>query len=302
MQPSRDAPPGAPTPAVDHHSHALWGALHQVLHTGKLDWASLSHSVPMVTVLVTNSQFAVTNGIRARQGLLAEHLPWRPGDVVGADVLVECAPHVAPWKTQLTLATSSRPNDARAVHVKPVSDDVTLVALLTRRPVLVLMPSFEADVVIERWTGMLDAMGLASAVAPTPPLTAAQSNRRLLIADDDPLLARALKRGLRGHFDIDVAENGAAALEHLQCHRYDVVLCDLTMPDLTGVEVFERAQNADAAHGDAFVFMTGGVLRESTTAFLSTVANPIVDKPFDLKELRELLLTHAGRDVDANTA
>src|SRR5262249_32951728 len=62
--------------------------------------------------------------------------------------------------------------------------------------------------------------------------------RWTLLIDDDPRLLRSVKRSLARTYDVETCEGGTAALAVLAAgHRFDVILCDLHMPDLTGMEL-----------------------------------------------------------------
>jgi len=104
---------------------------------------------------------------------------------------------------------------------------------------------------------------------------------RLLIVDDEAQVARAIARLLREH-DVTIAENGQAALRLIQGQApFDVILCDLMMPDLTGMDVYEKIQKEHAGLEERVIFMTGGVFTEQAAAFMAKVPNPRLEKPFD---------------------
>ena len=101
--------------------------------------------------------------------------------------------------------------------------------------------------------------------------------KRILIVDDEPLVARALKRALRAH-DVTVAVGGVAAIEALRTTSFDVIVCDLMMPDVSGIDLYERMP-ADVQR--RFVFATGGAFTQRAQQFLAEVPNRRIDKPFD---------------------
>jgi DNA-binding NarL/FixJ family response regulator len=73
---------------------------------------------------------------------------------------------------------------------------------------------------------------------------------RLLIADDHPLVLQGLQSILSGHRDfkiVAVAQGGAEAVTLYRQHRPDVVILDLRMPDMTGLEALEQIRRFDAA-------------------------------------------------------
>jgi PAS domain S-box-containing protein len=117
------------------------------------------------------------------------------------------------------------------------------------------------------------------------------SRRRILVIDDEPQLGRALERLLAEEHDVELVTGGQAALDRLaHGDHVDLVLCDLMMPDVDGIEVFERthARNPDLAR--RFVFMSGGAFTPRSRAFMAACKNPRVDKPFTADAVRTLLL------------
>ena len=80
--------------------------------------------------------------------------------------------------------------------------------------------------------------------------------------------------------------------------RFDVVLCDLMMPDITGVELYRRIEEGAPDQVPRIIFMTGGAVSENASSFLARVPNPRVPKPFDNRTLRELVRNVAsGKDM-----
>jgi len=124
-------------------------------------------------------------------------------------------------------------------------------------------------------------------VPPRPPVLRARA--RVLVVDDEPMVARAIARTLSEH-DVTVLHSGAAALERLrQDVGFDVVLCDLMMPELNGMELHERLRLEVPAASERMVFMTGGAFTPQARDFLARVPNARVDKPFEPAALRALV-------------
>ncbi|MDF3067320.1 MAG: Sensory box histidine kinase/response regulator [Polyangiaceae bacterium] len=126
-------------------------------------------------------------------------------------------------------------------------------------------------------------------VESVPSLPLLTARRRLLVVDDDVLVARTLGRLLKGH-DVDVASSGRDALERLRKDRdYDLVLCDLMMPDLTGMDVFEEIERRYPTLADRVVFISGGGLTERSRTFIERHADRVLPKPIDSRQLAKLL-------------
>lgn len=111
---------------------------------------------------------------------------------------------------------------------------------------------------------------------------------RILIVDDEEMLATALARSLRGH-EVHTANHGVEALEASSATRFDLILCDLIMPGMTGMEVFEAMVVQDPSVRRRFVFMTGATLTEDARAFAEQADAPVLEKPFSRSDLVAVL-------------
>ncbi|MFL5273151.1 MAG: ATP-binding protein, partial [Anaeromyxobacteraceae bacterium] len=109
---------------------------------------------------------------------------------------------------------------------------------------------------------------------------------RVLLVDDEPMVLSALRRLLSREHEVSIATGGREALDRLRSgSRYDVVLCDMMMPDLSGIDLHRAVSELDAAQASRIVFMTGGAFTPDASAFLDRVPNPRVGKPFDHAEI-----------------
>ena len=126
-----------------------------------------------------------------------------------------------------------------------------------------------------------------------PQDTSTRERGRVLVVDDESVVAHTLKVLLQGEHDLVVAESGAEALELLQKEPeqdpYDAILCDLMMPGMTGMELFEVIRREHPTLAKRVVFMTGGVSMLRVSEFLESVPNAKFEKPFDIAELRRTL-------------
>ncbi len=120
---------------------------------------------------------------------------------------------------------------------------------------------------------------------------------RVLVIDDELAIGRTLAIGLADEFEVSTATSGRLALELLERDvRFDVVLCDLMMPDVSGMNVYERVVEHSPALASRFVFVTGGAFTERSRAFVERVGAPVLEKPFDLASLSTLLRERAARE------
>jgi PAS domain S-box-containing protein len=123
------------------------------------------------------------------------------------------------------------------------------------------------------------------------PIAATAARRaRILVIDDEEMLAQAIRRYLTQDHDVEAVTSARVALELVAGgSRYDLVLCDLMMPQITGMEVHETVAKLDKAQADRIVFMTGGAFTERARTFFETTNNQRIEKPFDLKTLRHFV-------------
>lgn len=115
---------------------------------------------------------------------------------------------------------------------------------------------------------------------------------RVLVVDDDPLVGASIRRTLAREHHVEVLVSATEALRQLSAPEascYDVVLCDLMMPELTGMELYEQLAADAPAVAERMVFVTGGAFSNGAQAFLSKVSNPRLEKPFEPDQLRELV-------------
>jgi CheY-like chemotaxis protein len=113
---------------------------------------------------------------------------------------------------------------------------------------------------------------------------------RLLVIDDKPALLRILKVTLGREHEVVTAQGCDAALAVLLADaRFDGILCDLMMPFGDGVTFYERLGQAVPELVAKVIFMTGGACTDRAQAFLESVPNRTIGKPFTPEALRGLL-------------
>lgn len=114
---------------------------------------------------------------------------------------------------------------------------------------------------------------------------------RILIIDDEPLLGQTLRFAFQDKHDVEVVSSGREALERLATDSdFDLVLCDLMMPDVSGEHVFRAVVEHAPGLLPRFVFMTGGAFTERAQEFLAHFPGRQLEKPFNIDEV-ELLLS-----------
>ncbi len=111
---------------------------------------------------------------------------------------------------------------------------------------------------------------------------------RILVVDDEPMLCTVIRRVLGVDHDVTTVGSAKEALRMLgDGARYDLILCDLMMPQMTGMAFQARLQESAPDQAAKIIFMTGGAFTESTQAFLAEPRNESIEKPFKGKALRE---------------
>ena len=120
-------------------------------------------------------------------------------------------------------------------------------------------------------------------IAETPPL-------RVLVVDDEPHILYYMRSTLEswGH-TVEVATDGAYALERILADPFDAIICDLRMPHLGGREMYHRLAQQNPQAAQRIIFATGDTVRGDTLQFLETLGRPYLHKPFTLTELRRML-------------
>jgi len=112
---------------------------------------------------------------------------------------------------------------------------------------------------------------------------------RVLIVDDEPAVARSVARVLGAEHDVTIVLDGRSAIARLAGgETYDVIFCDLMMPNITGAELHGAVERTNPEQARRFVFMTGGAFSEAARAFLATTSNVHIEKPLSIKALRSI--------------
>lgn len=121
--------------------------------------------------------------------------------------------------------------------------------------------------------------------------TSSGPSARILVVDDDTGVGSALGLMLGEEHDVTSVTSVREALPLLleDPVGFDVVFCDLMMPELTGVDLFEALRMNRPGEERRLVFMTGGAYTAEADRFLARVPNARVEKPFDLRVVRSLL-------------
>ncbi|HEY4394913.1 MAG TPA: ATP-binding protein [Polyangia bacterium] len=134
---------------------------------------------------------------------------------------------------------------------------------------------------------VMDAPGELSS---PPAAESGAPGAKLLVIDDEPMILGALRRSLSAEYNVTCVGDGRKALDRLRAgERYELILCDLMMPEMTGMDLFAELEKLAPEQAARMVFVSGGAFTPRAREFLERIPNARVEKPIDLQNLRLLL-------------
>jgi PAS domain S-box-containing protein len=120
---------------------------------------------------------------------------------------------------------------------------------------------------------------------------------RVLIIDDEPAIGRVMCRVLQKEHDVFVLTDARDALPRIAAgERFNVVLCDLMMPGITGMDFFDALRESAPEVARRVVFVTGGAFTVRAEEFLRVTTNATVAKPVDPTALRRIVADYVGSE------
>ncbi len=131
----------------------------------------------------------------------------------------------------------------------------------------------------------------AGAVPGAPPSQPTLPHRRgkVLVIDDESAVATAMGRMLRNQHDVTVLTDAREALSMIAAgSSYDLIFCDLMMPNLSGVEVYDLMAATNKVQASKIVFMTGGAFTAASQDFLDRIGGVHITKPFTAETVRAI--------------
>ncbi len=142
-------------------------------------------------------------------------------------------------------------------------------------------------------------VAISAPVSPPPPQVGTLTNRRrILVIDDEPLIQRLAARILRLEYEVVALDDARTAVEQIVAgDMFDLVLCDLDMPRMSGPSFFAEIQRVAPAYAGRIAFLTGGATGEIARDFMRSTTNPTLEKPFETATLRAFVkdaLTRIG--------
>jgi signal transduction histidine kinase len=113
---------------------------------------------------------------------------------------------------------------------------------------------------------------------------------RVLVIDDEQMLCNAIERILGADHHVTTVTSARGALSRLgEGERFDLILCDLMMPEMTGMDLYDELQQSMPDQAARFIFMSGGAFTDNARVFLARSSNEIIDKPFKSAGLRQIV-------------
>lgn len=161
-----------------------------------------------------------------------------------------------------------------------------------------IVSSFGGDISVESRPGhgttFSVSMPRAGTSLPTveAPVAAQSIKRRgrLLVVDDEPMLCATIERILSSEHDVTILQSAKQALQLIERgDHFDLILSDVMMPQMTGIEFHQALLQIGPALADKVVFMTGGAFSAEASAFLDRFPHRTIDKPFKFTALRNLV-------------
>jgi len=123
---------------------------------------------------------------------------------------------------------------------------------------------------------------------PVPPSSTRPGN--VLVVDDEPLVGRSVQRTLARHHRVTVLQSGREALRMIAGGKhFDAILCDLMMPQMTGMDLYEELRQVAPDQAACMIFISGGAFSPRAREFLEKTTNPCLEKPFEPRVLQALI-------------
>jgi PAS domain S-box-containing protein len=118
---------------------------------------------------------------------------------------------------------------------------------------------------------------------------------RVLVVDDEEPLRDLLRSMLESHgMDVSTVASGLEALELLDLTTFDVIITDVRMPDMSGLELFSRIQQGNPGQADRLAFVTGDIHGIDIAHLIEKTGRPAIGKPLNETELLSALTRLAG--------
>jgi CheY-like chemotaxis protein len=130
----------------------------------------------------------------------------------------------------------------------------------------------------------------ADSIPVSPAGRSTHQRARVLVVDDEPRIGSAISRILDPVHEVTSVYTAHDAILRLEKgEQYDVILCDILMPQMSGYDLYRSVEQIAPQFVRRIIFMTGGPFSSRGASFLETVPNPRLEKPFSPETLRALV-------------
>jgi PAS domain S-box-containing protein len=137
-----------------------------------------------------------------------------------------------------------------------------------------------------------------TAIPPSVEAPAIEPRGRLLFIDDEPDLCECMQEALAPQHDVVTTTDASQALKLLATgQRFDVILCDMRMPDMTGIDFYTRVGKSNPAQASRVVLMSGGYThgRPGDPPPIA-LPRPLLEKPFAIEQVLSLMRESMQRE------
>jgi signal transduction histidine kinase len=186
---------------------------------------------------------------------------------------------------------------------KPVGVGMGLGLSLCHRMVIDLGGEIAVESEVGKGTVVRVSLPVATSAPRATPhpraVVVAPRRARVLVVDDEVAIGRALQRGLGRLHDVVNLTSGREALLRIAAgERFDALISDLMMPEVTGMEIHEELSRIAPDQAKRMIFLTGGAFTERARAFLDAVPNARAEKPFDVPNIIAIIAAIPPRELD----
>jgi len=162
-----------------------------------------------------------------------------------------------------------------------------------------IIASLGGDITVESVVGKGTTFRVSLPAAPPgtieappaePSVAPAVRRGRILVIDDEPWILSAVRRNLSFEHEVTITTSALDAIKRIASgESFDIILCDLVMPYVTGMDLHAEVVRIDPEQAQRIIFLTGGAFTPRARAFLDEIPNLRLEKPFDQGELRALV-------------
>lgn len=130
----------------------------------------------------------------------------------------------------------------------------------------------------------------AKPAAPSAADSQKLAGAKILVVDDEPSVLQLLDRVLTDEgYQVETVDNASDVLARIQSNRYSLMILDIKMPGMSGIELYQHLPSIAQSLARRVVFITGDVLGSDTRDFLHQTKAPFIYKPFDIDQLRRVI-------------